>query len=85
MGFKQDTIKEESQSPVRSPSPKKGGEEEKAGSDYTSSDDDGKGVTIKGAAQYLSYQPKSDKNKNDPRNRNINEEKYFKNILRLEP
>lgn len=42
-------------------------------------------MTIKGAAQYLSYQPKTDKSKNDPRNRNINEEKYFKNILRLEP
>jgi len=36
-------------SPVRSPSPKRG-EEEKAGSDYSSSDEDGKGVTIKGAA-----------------------------------
>jgi hypothetical protein len=84
VGFKQDSIKEESLSPVRSPSPMKG-EEEKAGSDYTSSDEDGKGVTIKGAAQYLSYQPKADKSKNDPRNRNINEERYFKNILKLEP
>ena len=50
VAFRQDTIKEESVSPVRSPSLKRVGEEEKAGSDYTSSDEDGKGVTIKGAA-----------------------------------
>jgi hypothetical protein len=46
VGFKQDTIKEESQSPVRSPTKK--GEEEKEFSDYVSSEEDDK--TIKGAA-----------------------------------
>lgn len=48
-----------------------------------SSEEDDK--TIKGAAQYLSYVPKADKNKNDPKNRNVNEERYFKNILKNEP
>jgi hypothetical protein len=49
-----------SPSPVRSPDVRGGIEEEKAmnNSDYTSSDEDnGKGITIKGAAQYMSYKP----------------------------
>jgi hypothetical protein len=49
-----------SPSPVRSPDGRGTFEEEKAmnNSDYTSSDEDnGKGITIKGAAQYMSYKP----------------------------
>lgn len=92
VGFKSDTKADDySPSPVRSPSPLHKGEEEKgdgqrAGSDMSSSDDDATGTTIKGASQYLSYQPKNfDKSKNDLKNRNVNEEKYFNSIMRLKP
>ena len=41
------------------------------------------GVTIKGAAQYLSYQPREKKQQD--RSKGVNEEKYFKNILKQSP
>ena len=88
VGFKSESIKEERESPSPSPSPtrKQDQEEDKfEEDDYTSSDDDLTGVTIKGASQYLAYQPKEKKTTNDNKNKNINEEKYFKSILRLSP
>ncbi len=67
-------------------SPMKKEEEKKEDSDsyYDSdgSEDEYGGVTIKGASQYLSYQPRE---KKQDRNKNVNEEKYFKNIQRLSP
>lgn len=51
--------------------------------DSSSEDEDATGVTIKGAAQYLSYQPRE--KKQGDRNKNVNEEKYFKNIQKLSP
>jgi hypothetical protein len=80
-----------SMSPSRSPVRKMtmaGGagadEEDKESGDGSSSEDDGKGgVTIKGASQYLAYQPK-DKKAGD-KAKSVNEERYFKNILKLEP
>lgn len=51
-------------------------------SDYSSSDEDnGKGITIKGAAQYMSYKPQDKKNK---ANNNFIEE-YYRNIQRWGP
>jgi hypothetical protein len=67
VGFKAGTKGEESPSPspVRNPDSRGPGfgaaDVEKAGDniDYSSSDDEkgGKGITIKGASQYLSYKP----------------------------
>lgn len=48
----------------------------------SSSEGEGKGITLKGASQYLAYQPKD---KKADKTKNVNEERYFKNILRLEP
>ena len=49
----------------------------------SSDEEGGTGVTIKGASQYLAYKPKE--KKSDAKNKNVNEERYFKNILKLEP
>lgn len=90
VGFKAGTKGEESlsPSPVRSPDnrgPGLGSAEEGMGqSDYSSSDDEykGKGVTLKGASQWLSYKPQD--KKNDAKNKNFIEE-YYKKIQRLAP
>lgn len=57
-------------------------EENESGASGSSSEDEGKGITLKGAAQYLAYVPKD---KKADKNKSVNEERYFKNILRLEP
>ena len=82
VGFKTDSKDDASPSPTRSASPGRGFEEDKGdeGQEYSDEDEEGTGVTIKGAAQYLAYQPKEKKAV-----KSVNEEKYFKNILRLEP
>ena len=59
-------------------------EEDKFDDDYSDEDEDMSGVTIKNAAQYLAYKPK-EKKITDGKSKNINEERYFKNIQRLSP
>ena len=78
---KSTTNEEGSVSPTRSPSPDRKSDEEEKGFG-SSSEDETTGVTIKNASQYLSYQPKD---KKADKNKAVNEERYFKNILRLEP
>ena len=67
---------------VRSPGSGEDGKDDQWGS--SDEETDGKGVNIKNASQFLSFVPKERKVL-DPKNKNVNEEKYFKSILKLEP